>query len=110
MLKPLTKLDYRQLFCAALRSGKYKQVSGAFGWAPHEACAIGVGWKSGLFPAEFRPEETASLPIGAYDAAREKLGLAHGNGSGTLVSDIFHMNDNGKTFEEIATWVEEQPL
>jgi len=110
MLKPLTKTDYRQLFCAALRSGKYEQVEGE-NWCDNKVCALGVGVREGLF------EDNRDLdiftrcannlngaPSSFYEDASRKLDL-----NICQVEAIYSMNDEKVPFEDIAVWIEAQP-
>ncbi len=60
MLKPLTPNDYRQLFCAALRSGKYIRIEGE-DWDGNLVCALGVGVREGLFEDPRELSQTEQL-------------------------------------------------
>ncbi len=94
MLKPLTKTDFRQLFCDALRSGKYEKVQrGAAGWRGNQVCALGVGVRIGLWTED---EYCMRKPVSS------KLGIN--------ADDVVSRNDDGPdTFEQIADWIEQQP-
>ncbi len=104
MLKPLSPTDYRQLFCAALRSDKYIQIGGE-DWYGNKVCALGVGVREGLF-ADVRIERTDSpreraikaMQPDFYTEATKKLAID--------ADDIYCKNDDGWTFEQIAVWIE----
>ena len=93
MLKVKDKYDYRRELCEALRSGKYKQVSGGVcHWHGNSVCALGVGVRIGIFDiADF------------YSDATEKLGVRN------TAEDIWSQNDAGRTFYQIAKYIESLP-
>ena len=103
MLKQLTKYDYREQFCAALRSGKYHRAIGlaklkskTLSTRRIKACAIQVGMYEGLWEHRGR---TPSWP--SYTEATDKLGIC--------AIDIAILNDEGWSFRQIADWIEAQP-
>lgn len=102
MLKILTKYDYREQFCDALRNSKLKQCRKGFfktgpGGSLAKACALGIAIEAGLlkhngniFDGPNNPESClGKFDIDAYEVSRR--------------------NDAGQTFAEIADWIEEQP-
>lgn len=108
MLKPLTKTDYRQLFCAALRSGKYEQIKGE-GWCGNKVCALGVGVRENLFEDNSHMNwlhvREQGLTYDFYEDAARKLAL-----DDHQIAKIYEMNDDEKVpFEDIAAWIEKQP-
>lgn len=91
MLKVKTIYDNREEFCAALRSGKYIQVvGGPSHWHGNKVCALGVANEEKIISYTATASEFRAL-----------LGLS--------CVDIAVMNDDGKTFAEIADWIEQQP-
>lgn len=91
MLKALTKYDHREAFCKALRSGEYQQ--GLLYYIDRgRHCAIGVCLAAGIIVPE---------AVTIFSTFAEKLDLDP--------ERIAMMNDAGKTFEQIAQWIEAQP-
>lgn len=103
MLKTLTKYDYREQLCAALRSGKYKQVQGGvLSWHNNEVCALGVGVKEGLFGImDYRADCQNKLGIDPY-----KIITMNDGPRGAARSRV---RLSFKNFAEIADWIEAQP-
>lgn len=99
MLKPLTKTDYRELFCHALRNSPLKQCHGMFGWdmadeatVPEQACALGIAVLAQVIDA------------GVYYGPG-----SCGNRLGISPDEIAEKNDAGWTFAQIADWIEALP-
>lgn len=86
--------EYRRLFSAALRSGKYKQCRGRFSepgkwpWSRYSYCALGLA---------------EAVGIANRDNIEDLMGT-RGRGSIMAMSDCGH-----KTFVQIADWIDAQP-
>jgi len=92
MLKVKDKYDYRRELVEALRSGKYKQVSG-FTSICDRYCALGV----------FALINNITINSIVYDISLyEKLGMNFDQ-----INYIINMNDRLKlNFNQIADWIE----
>jgi hypothetical protein len=78
----------------ALRSGKYEQSRGAWrGDGPNHACGLMVGLlETGV---------NLRMLDGARDKVREILGVSR-----DVCDHVMRANDTGRTFAEIANWLE----
>lgn len=120
-IKPLT-VDLTTKWIAALRSGEYKQATNGCLRKDDCHCALGVlcaivdndnwlpashydlgdffkykGWVNKYLP------ETQTHIVGIVDKNENGQGL-----SVDFVNEIIYLNDNqGKSFEQIADWIEE---
>ena len=107
MTDKLTKrqIRNRELWIAALRSGKYRQSTGGLK-VSDGFCCLGVACAVGVAKAPFdRPEDWGSLD---GDSAESCLGITS---AGRLDKDdndnLIHLNDcHGWTFSEIADLIE----
>lgn len=100
MLKQLTKYDYREQFCEALRNWRGRHGKGVKSLRSNRApCAIGVGRIAGIFsePDSSRDPNTPDI----YIDAQEKLGIP--------ICQIWRRNDDDVSLAEIADWIEAQP-
>lgn len=110
---------FTELWLNALRSGQYKQGIGALCTPEEKYCCLGVaGHLSGINKWNRKNDITriAFLNTGTHFKRFEKnfkfpkklpkelIGDADDN---LLVSTLVAMNDTGKSFEEIADWIEE---
>ncbi len=107
MLKTLTKYDYREMFCKALRVTLLEQCFMAFSddvdlegleepnTKAATACAIGVGVAAGIFSGPNIYHD--HVPDSVYG----RIGL-----DADIITDL---NDHKHTFEDIAKWIEAQP-
>lgn len=96
----------------ALRSGKYKQGKGALRSAQNEFCCLGVlcdivasdRWRTYAIIPAFTDLKNKTYygapPSDLYPEYNVEVDAPH---AGTLIS----MNDNGKSFKEIAEYIEE---
>lgn len=97
MLKVKTIYDNREEFCQVLRSGRYTQVLGSRA-SGFRACALNVWYhhNHGRYNDYIMDKE------GYCVFAQRTLGFES-------VVPIYDMNDDGKTFSDIAAWIEAQP-
>ena len=112
-VRPLyTKMDPadKAQWCAALRSGEYSQCRGVlyqtFLDARAQYCCLGVNLVPlHGFAAPVSPLETCLIhPDGPHKLSnwRDIIGLTE-----AAVKQLIEMNDGGKTFAQIADWIEE---
>ncbi len=99
---PEQQRKYRKRFCAALRSGKYKQAKFTRKHGEKTmilgkpyACALMVGHYEGLWGCFSRYDQLHP----AYDEARQKLGTR---------LHISSYNDEGFSYREIADLIEKE--
>jgi hypothetical protein len=87
---------YKTRWIKALRSGKYKQGVGALKTESGKYCCLGV---LSYCVDNNKPSNFSIL----YDAKRDKYGLTY-----KVRHKLVEMNDGGKSFKEIATWIENE--
>lgn len=102
----------KQKWVKALRSGEYKQGTGQLRNSKAEYCCLGVlcdlvepnQWHR---DANGRGDEAdTGMP---RSALQQKFGLnkpCSRSSANTIADKLASMNDNGKSFEEIANWIE----
>lgn len=98
--------EFKAKWVAALRSGEYKQGVCFLRNARNEFCCLGIAvelmglnWQSNL--GDCYGHENSDL-LGTLTASeRESIGL---NDDAHMA--LFRMNDNGRSFSEIADWIE----
>lgn len=89
-------IEFKEKWLAALRSGEYKQCEGSLhSDAGH--CCLGVA----EIVLGFESEDNEVL-VGDY-IPNAIVGTAHDN---KIVGILTNMNDNGKSFLQIADWIE----
>lgn len=116
---PEQQREHRAAWVAALRSGKYQQTTGTL-HDDHGYCCLGVacdiskagawagdpaGWNSNYYVIGEEVDDTL-LPT----PVRDWLGLANNDGAtpdGKI--NLWRLNDDGKTFAEIADIIEAEP-
>lgn len=106
------KQDLKQAWLAALRSGKYRQGQGALKSVGGSYCCLGVLCEvAGLKEKQLSCGSAAKAFIdktGDYDVSYLPDGFAHEvDISATKQSALAEMNDDGKTFEQIADYIEQ---
>lgn len=111
----------REKWVAALRSGEYKQTHGVLKNSDNRYCCLGVACEifskeneggfeyiHGEFYFKSGDEERVGSPptnVVKYFGLISEFGI-WGEGDG---ESLVGMNDNGKSFEEIAQIIEEEP-
>lgn len=96
----------KRKWVTALRSGKYKQAAGRlhrFEKDEHSYCCLGVlGRISGLSNQQLDNQKHTFKPAGSLLSEKNcvKFGLGR-------MGPLATLNDNGKSFEEIATLIEQ---
>lgn len=94
---------FKARWLEALRSGKYEQTIGTLHYKSRYCC-LGVACKIQGYSDDLI--DNACLPFQIKDEIRKvpKLLKTPGNRSVAKVAD---MNDDGKSFEQIADWIEQ---
>ena len=116
----MTVAERRSAWITALRSGEYKQASGALRWMDNTFCCMGVavdlfgnGWEdsASLYYA-MEPDGSAGGGI-MPRAVCEKLGLLEHAGpteASNVMTHLAYLNDEkGYSFEQIADGLENKP-
>jgi hypothetical protein len=98
------KLDpeFKKKWVAALRSGKYKQGKGGLRNQHGEFCCLGVACD--VMDPDAWDGTVMWRKYGALDTNLDFIVL--GNGA-SIGNKLAQMNDNGKTFAQIADYIEE---
>jgi hypothetical protein len=99
------KAELKQKWIEALRSGKYQQAAGQLRNARNEFCGLGVLCDL-VAPAEWQPFVSGVYQMrgwGRYmpPSVGEQTGLPD-----SLTVEPMWMNDRGRSFVEIADWIE----
>lgn len=96
--------EFKVKWLAALRSGEYKQgKSQLYNRAQDTYCCLGVACRISA-PDKEIPMSGYILQVFAdYENVPS---IIVGASSKSIVSTLTYMNDSGKTFEEIADWIE----
>lgn len=100
--------NFATKWLAALRSGEYQQAqSELYNIDSKGYCCLGVALAiSGYNLTKNRDAATCGWPADAYRNPRIPKTLWSDDGD-SLAWYVADMNDNGKTFEQIADWIEE---
>lgn len=103
--QPAQRMDpeLKRKWVEALRSGKYRQCRNELYDGNGGFCCLGVAQHifTGKLPPKRWNESDGRPTPPALDRLRD-----NGNGSGNVLTTLAHMNDHGKTFPEIADWIE----
>ena len=109
---------FKKKWLEALRSGKYKQCNGTLCYDGRYCCLGVAGKVAGMrdstlqlndsFDADVK-QDGRSWWIGSLKNMKRKIpNILHGDGdSDVVVSTLIDMNDTGKSFSEIADYIEE---
>ncbi len=109
-------IDFKERWITALRSGKYKQGKGRLLGDNDEFCCLGVACdltnpeisffgKGTVSEIHFLKEDVKR--IGIPDILKGSTDTARSKEYNPIVKKLANMNDDGKTFNEIADWIEE---
>lgn len=102
-LKPVTKAEW----IAALRSGDYSQTKGNL-FKNGSYCCLGVLCHLGGAPDEVMTNTGTILNTDRQSTnGGAAYNLYNSIGLGNNIHTVFEMNDSGRTFPEIADWIEE---
>jgi hypothetical protein len=125
----MTPAEARKLWVEALRSGEFAQTTGVLR-DENGYCCLGVACEIAVQHGVIEPPQGHKAVAGRIfynfdgsdatlpDSVREWLGLwaddgsIYNDGSGSIYNDgesLTKMNDNGKTFAEIAAVIEDEP-
>lgn len=116
----LTPAQFRYRWVKALESGKYKQGKGSLHRIneekEHEFCCLGVACDlykklGGRLPTIKKRDlvQYGGCDIYLPPTVKDALGLSATNGSFASPSSLADMNDNGKSFKEIAAVIRSKP-
>ena len=99
------KAELKQQWLEALRGGKYHQTDGQLRDANNAFCCLGVLCDL-VAPAEWLPFVSGGYQLRGFarylpTSVGEQAGLPD-----ALTMEPMMMNDNGKSFVEIAAWIE----
>ena len=102
--------EFRTRWLKALRSGRYKQVDSCLQNKEGENCCLGVAGRilrvskdellTNVMPGELPDKETAKFPICLVKFGKPTK----------FASKLANMNDEGKSFKEIADYIEERTI
>jgi len=107
--------EIKRKWVEALRSGEYEQTSGLLRTSGNKFCCLGVLWD--LKGDGWGPISDTDGPRRPYtmkgkrnvgcaflsDNFEKRVGLSFGT-----TAELMGMNDSGKTFDEIADWIEKE--
>lgn len=105
--------EFAEKWVKALRSREYKQTTGMLGNKHVGYCCLGVGCViSGANDEELDNESIILYRESGYGISKAVLDtipdeLKGGYKENNLVRQLTEMNDEGKTFSEIADWIEQ---
>ena len=95
--------EQKRIWVEALRSGVFQQgMRSLFDFSTGRFCCLGVNLKvvHGFAPAT--NEHDACFPALPEGHWSDKVAIDH-----NAIQELIKMNDNGKSFNEIAGWIEE---
>ena len=96
--------EFAEKWIAALRSGEYKQCR-SYLFDGEGYCCLGVAAEIAGHDLELGPKDYTLLYDDVFEKVPDEIkdtGLVKNK----FAAELTKMNDNGKTFDEIADWIE----